>query len=888
MTLASGSRLGPYEILAPLGAGGMGEVYKARDSRLERTVAVKVLPSHLSASAETRQRFEREAKTISQLSHSHICALYDVGREGDVEYLVMEYLEGETLLDRLRNGALPLEQTLRYGTEIADALDKAHRQGIVHRDLKPTNVMLTKSGVKLLDFGLAKAMAPAAPAGSLTALPTQQGLTQEGTILGTFQYMAPEQLEGKEADSRSDIFALGAVLYEMATGRKAFSGTSQASLISSIMKEDPPPVSTVQAMSPPALDRVVKTCLAKDPEDRWQSAHDVANELKWIAEGSQAGVPVRVASQRKSRERLAWALAGLATAVGVILGIAYARRAPGPTLLVRAQVPLPEKLSLYDIALSPDGRRIAFTATKQGGQPSLWVRDLDSEESRPVAGADVANLPFWSPDGRSIAYFGDGKLHRIESVGGAPQTICESGYGLGGSWGRDGTIVFASGATTAIFRVPSSGGKPVAVTKLDASRHEVAHRFPFFLPDGRHFLYSAQTAGSGQAIGGSIQVGSVDGAPPRLVNGVFSAARYSSGRLLYVVEDSLLAQPFDLDRLETHGDSVVIAPRVADLDDWSGSYVFAATETALLFAPVATVSSRLMWFDRSGRELGSVGEPNVFLSMRLSPDGRRAATTVLNASKNAFEIWLYDTASGAGTRFVFGFGDNYVPIWSSDGTRLYFGSDRKKHERNADVWVKPIDGSSEEPYLESQDLVEPRDWSGDGRFLALYEIPLVGKRNGELWVLNAADPQHPVPFAREAQTQDHARFSPDGRWVAFDSDESGTVEVYVRTFPGPGGKRKVSTAGGKLPNWRRDGRELFYVGPDNRLMAVTISLDATLQAGTPVPLFPIYASPNGPVYDVASNGQKFLVATAPESAGSPPLSLLLNWTALLKKDSATR
>jgi Tol biopolymer transport system component/predicted Ser/Thr protein kinase len=892
MTLAAGSRLGPYEILAPIGAGGMGEVYKARDTRLERTVAVKVLPQHLSASPDSRQRFEREAKTISQLSHAHICALFDVGRENDTEYLVMEYLEGETLTDRLGKGALPLEQTLRYGTEIADALDKAHRQGIVHRDLKPGNVMITKAGVKLLDFGLAKAMAAPVQRSGMTSLPTVMGsgqnLTQEGTILGTFQYMSPEQLEGKEADARSDIFALGAVLYEVATGRKAFSGTSQASLISAIMKEDPPPVSSIQAMSPPALDRVVKTCLAKDPEDRWQSAHDVANELKWIAEGSQAGVPVKVASQRKTRELLAWVLAGLAAVAAAFLGVGYAGRAPRQEAFVRAQVPL-GGLFLWDIALSPDGKSLAFAAGKQGGQPSLWIRNLGEDEAHPVAGVDLAYFPFWSPDGRSIAYFADGKLHRIDAAGGAAQTVCATEpFGLGGTWSRDGTIVFAPGPTSALFRVPASGGVPVPVTRLDASRHEIAHRYPHFLPDGRHFFYTTQSIRGDSTFEGSVRLGDLEGSTSKAVNAVYSAVQYVAGQLLYVREDSLLAQAFDPARLETRGEPVMIAPRVASLDDWSGSYAFSASGNALLLAPVAAVPSRLAWVDRSGRDLGSVGEPSVFDRVRLSPDGRRAAAAVLNVPNNEHEIRLFEAASGASTRFVFGAGDNFAPVWSPDGNRIFFATDRKKHRPVTDVWVKSLDGSSEEPYLDSPDQTVPRDWSSDGRYLAISKIPLVGNRNTELWVVNAADLPHQIPFARESPTQDHARFSADGKWIAFESTESGTVEIYVRAFPGAGGKKRVSAAGGREPAWRQDGRELYYVGVDNKMMAVPVSLAPTFQPGTPVPLFPIHPSPDGPVYDAAADGQKFLVATAPESAGSPPLSMLINWTALLKRGPASR
>ncbi len=887
MTLASGTKLGPYEILAPIGAGGMGEVYKARDTRLERTVAVKVLPSHMSASPEVRQRFEREAKTISQLSHPHICALYDVGSEGETEYLVMEYLEGETLTERLGKGALPLEQTLRFGVEIADALDKAHRQGIVHRDLKPGNVMLSKSGVKLLDFGLAKAMAPVVPQSSLTALPTMAGaqnLTEAGTILGTFQYMAPEQLEGKEADARTDIFAFGAVLYEMATGRKAFSGTSQASLISSIMKEEPSLISTIAPMTPPALDRVVKTCLSKDPEDRWQSAHDVGNELKWIAEGSQAGVPTKVASRRKSRERVAWAVAGLMSMLVALLTIGYVRRAPRPAPLIRASLVPPEKMFLVDLAVSPDGRRVAFTARKPGDQPSLWLRDLDSEAARPVAGTDAAVFPFWSPDGRSIAYFGEGKLKKVDPRGGAILTICDAEIGVGGTWNREGTIVFAPSATSPLFRVPASGGKSTAVTKLNTSRHEVAHRYPFFLPDGRHFLYTATTLGGpADEASNAIHLASLDGQTDRTLVSAVSNAQYASGRLLYVREQNLLAQRLDLSRLETEGDPVMIAPRVAFPGDWTGFFAFSASESALVLEPVFTVPSRLLWFDRSGKPAGSVGEPGLFGSHRLSPDERRIAATILNPAKDALEIWIYETASGAATKFVFGSSNNLAPVWSPDGSRVFFASDRKNASKQPNVWVKALDGSDEEPYFQSVDNMTPWDWSRDGRFLAADKIPLRGKRNEELWILNAADLQNQIPFATEAPDQESARFSPDGKWIAYASDESGAYDVYVRPFPGPGGKWKVSIAGGSEPRWRRDGRELFYASLDSRIMAVPITSEPTFHAGTPVALFAIRPSPFGSIFDASADGLRFLVNSVPENSGSPPLNLLVNWTALLER-----
>ena len=471
MTLSAGSRLGPYEILSPLGAGGMGEVYRAKDTRLDRTVAVKVLPAHLSSSAESRQRFEREAKTISQLSHPHICALYDVGREGETEYLVMEYLEGETLSDRLAKGALPLEQTLRFGVEIADALDKAHRQGIVHRDLKPGNVMLTKSGVKLLDFGLAKAIAPAASPAALTSLPTAMGspnLTQEGTILGTFQYMAPEQLEGKEADARTDIFAFGATLYEMATGKKAFSGSSQASLITAIMSSEPAAISSLQPMTPPALDRVVKTCLAKDPEDRWQSAADVAKELRWAVEAPA----VAVEPSARRRERVAWIACGAAVLAAVGLAIFHFRQRPTRPQPVRFSILPPENakfrvgVEFHNLAVSPDGSRVAFVAVREG-QDTIWIRPLDAQSPLSLPATEGASSPFWSPDGASLGFFADGKLKKISLAGGPAQTICDASGKNAGAWGRTGTILFTQifSPKDGLYAVPASGGaaQPISV-----------------------------------------------------------------------------------------------------------------------------------------------------------------------------------------------------------------------------------------------------------------------------------------------------------------------------------------------------------------------------------------------------------------------------------------
>jgi Tol biopolymer transport system component len=888
MTLAAGTRLGPYEILSPLGEGGMGEVYLAKDTRLDRTVAIKVLPSHLSQNPELRQRFEREAKTVSQLSHPHICALYDVGREGETEYLVMELLEGETLADRLSKGPLPLEQTLRYGIQISDALDKAHRSGIVHRDLKPGNVMLTKSGVKLLDFGLAKAMAPASGVLSgLSMLPTSpQGanLTQEGTILGTFQYMAPEQLEGKEADARTDIFAFGAVLYEMATARKAFEGKSQASLISAIMGSEPPPISTWQPMSPPALDRVVKTCIAKDPEERWQSAHDIGSELSWIASaGSQAGVAAPVVARRKSRERIAWAGFAAAAVAAALLAIGYLRRAPGTATAIRAELPLPQGMFLADVAISPDGRKVAFTVAKPGAPPDLWVRSLDASESHPVPGADGANFPFWSPDSRFVAFFAGGKLKKVDPSSGTILTICDAERGVGGSWNGDGTIVFAPTPTGALYRVPASGGQPVAVTKLDPARHETAHRYPRFLPDGRHFLYmAANLAGPPDDPANAVRVGSLDGKVDRSLVHILSNASYVAGQLLYVRDSTLLAQPFDARRLELKGDPVPIAPQLSP-SNWQNYSIYSASESLLVHAHTYAVPSQLLWLDRSGKPVGTLGEPGLYLAPRISPDGRKVAVDVQDLAKNISEILIYDVATGASSKLAFGGWYDNWPVWSPSGDRIIFGSDRKARGVRWDLWTKALDGSSEELFAESPDQRFPEDWSRDGRYISFNTIPAQGKRGIELWFLNTAD-RRAVPVSKEGLTQGGSRFSPDGRWMAYHSDESGRLEVYVRAFPGPGGKWQVSTAGGVWPRWRRDGRELFYLGPDNRIMAVSVNLDSALHASPPVVLFAVHPSQNSysTAFDVSADGQRFLVNSVSADQGSPPLSLVIQWKALLE------
>jgi len=887
VSLTAGSRLGPYEILAPLGAGGMGEVYKARDTRLERTVAVKVLPQHLSSSPEVRQRFEREAKTISQLSHPHICVLHDVGREGEIEYLVMEYLEGETLSDRLARGPLPLEQTLRYGQEIADALDKAHRQGIVHRDLKPGNVMLTKSGVKLLDFGLAKAMQPTSSAAALTSLPTEgPALTAEGTILGTFQYIAPEQLEGREADARTDIFAFGAVLYEMATGQRAFSGRSRASLIGAILKDEPPPIATVQPMTPPALDRVVRTCLAKDPEERWQSASDIKRELRWIAAEPGAAVSPPTFSRGRNRERVAWALMAVFLLATAWLVLLLWRRPEPPRKAIQFIVPPPEKSVLgYTFALSPDGEQIVFEADREG-QKQLWMRPLDSAEARLIPGTEGGSLPFWSPDGRFVGFWADGKLKKIAISGGPAQILADAPVLRGGTWNAEDVIVFGPGSASPLLRVSASGGAVAPVTSVDKTRGEIGHRWPVFLPDGRHFLFLALTPNPSED---AICVGSLDSREKRILVRSPSRPLYARpGYLLYSGGHGLLAQPFDASTRRLTGEPLPLAEGVDPIGRIGPTgYVRMSVSTTgvLAFRRESERLGQLTWYDRTGKALGTVGPPGDYSDPALSPEGARLLVLRTDPKSGSADVWSFDLTREASTRLSFDSSVYGFPIWSPDGKQVVYSSFKSG---TANLYRKAASGSGHDELLLKSDAVAfPGDWSKDGRFI-LY-ASLDPKTQMDLWLLPMPGPAKPIPYVVADGLQRNGHFSPDGRWIAYTSDESGRQEIYVQAFPSTGGKWQVSTDGGDQASWRADGKELFYLNAPLDLMAVDVRGFETFQAGSPHPLFRI--SPPDIVgikgvhcpYAPAQDGKRFLVNSRVEGAPVRPIVVVLNWTTLLKK-----
>jgi eukaryotic-like serine/threonine-protein kinase len=900
MPLSIGTKLGPYEIQAPVGAGGMGEVYRARDTRLDRTVAIKILPETLAGTAESRARFEREARAVSSLSHPHICMLYDVGHQDGTEFLVMEYLEGETLAQRLERGALPMPELLRIGIEIADALDKAHRQGVVHRDLKPSNIMLTKTGAKLLDFGLAKTAAPLAADISSSPTASQplgtpasaQGLTREGSIVGTFQYMSPEQLEGKEADARSDIFSFGAVLYEAATGKKAFEAKSQASLIAAILEHEPAPLPELRPTVPASLDRIVRTCLAKNPEDRFQSAHDLKLQFEWIrsagSQASNAGIPTPGLPRRPTRRAWIFAFAGgigIALLAALITWQFTVRPAPdAPTM--RFAIPAPENTSYgLSLAISPNGKLLAFVATS-GGKDQLWIRPLDSLEGHALNGTAGASLPFWSPDSSAIGFFAEAKLKRIDLSTGAIEALCDATDSRGGAWGADGTILFAPDSRSPLS-VCSAGKAVPGATVLDRSKSESSHRWPYFLPDGRHFLYFVRTGGKPSE---PIYAGSLGSTELKYLFEAGSGATYvEPGYLLFVRGQTLIAQAFDARKLELRGEAVPIAEGVeatGEIGPTAYAPFSASGNGVLVYRTGAGDLAQLTWFDRRGKALGTLGAPGRYDQLSLSPDGRRVALERTDPGLSTSDIYLVELASGAFSRFTFGPASESNPVWSPDGTRLAFSANRTG-EYNI-YWKASNGATGEERVLESKHLELPLGWSPDGKYF-VYE-DAAPDTDYDLWVLpQTGEDRKPRPYIVGPGIQQFGGVSPDGRWFAYESDETGRHEIYVQSFPSAGGKWQITSEGGFQPQWRRDGRELFYLAPNRTIMSVATELSPSFHAGAPQPLFEAPINMNGVEdssarFTFSPDGQRVLViAEVGEKAVSSGIRVVANWPAALPK-----
>jgi eukaryotic-like serine/threonine-protein kinase len=738
MPLVSGTKLGPYEIVGPLGAGGMGEVYRGRDTRLERTVAIKILPAHLSSDPVNKQRFEREARTISSLNHAHICVLHDVGHQDGIDYLVMECVEGETLANRLEKGPLPLDQVLKLGAQIADALDKAHRAGIVHRDLKPGNIMLTAMGTKLLDFGLAKPAEPLANAATLTAVIPKSPVTEQGAIVGTFQYMSPEQVEGKELDGRSDIFSLGAVLYEMLTGQRAFPGKSQLSVASAILEAEPTPISSVKPLTPPALDHSIQKCLAKSPEERWQSASDLASELAWIGEngGQEPSIGLQ-GTAGKTRKNVAW-LISAALAVALIAFVIWRpnSKPQEPTMYFPAPMSFPAR----DIAISPNGHTIAVLGfLESAGKNALWIYELGSQTARNLADTVGATYPFWSGDGRFLAFFADGKLKKLEISGGPVQVICDAPSGRGGTWNKDGVIVFTPDARSGVglYRVSASGGVVTPLSKLDKSRRELSHRWPMFLPDGTHYLYMA-TNFAGQKSADAIFVGSLDSDEKHFVVEASANAAYATSEyLLFYRDKTLFAQRFDLKRFALTGEATVVLTDLQYQPQVKRA-LFDVSANGLLVAQTGSgvALSRPVWFDRKGKELGTVGKPDVYGNVSIAPNGKSVAVSITDIASQNTDIWTYELLRGNTRRLTFDPAQDSVPIWSPDSARFVFASNRRDYN---DVYVKNSDGAQEEKNILQSDVDKfPNDWSREGKYI-LYT------QNTDLGFLTLPEVKEPLP-----------------------------------------------------------------------------------------------------------------------------------------------
>jgi len=888
VALTSGTKLGPYEIQSPLGAGGMGEVYRAQDTRLERTVAIKILPPHLSRDPVHKQRFEREAKTISGLNHPHICVLYDVGHQDGTDYLVMEYVEGETLVKRLEKGPLPLEQVLKYGAQIAEALDKAHRSSVVHRDVKPGNIMLTSSGAKVLDFGLAKPAALVLTGATLSAATPRTPMTEQGTIVGTFQYMSPEQVEGKELDGRSDIFSLGAVLYEMMTGKRAFEGKSHLSVASAILEKEPAPISSIKPLTPPVLDHAVRKCLAKSADERWQSASDLASELQWISEaGTSSGRHAAVIAP-KGRAPWAYAVAGAIAAALAVTGLLLWREGSArDESVVRLTITRPEAEPINvsygpALALSPDGRRIIFVVT-HGGQTQLALRDLSAFDAKLIPGTEGATTPFFSPDGEWLAFMAPGKIKKIPVNGGAAIDVADvpssMGSTIGGTWLADGTIVFNSGMTAGLSRVPASGGKAEAVNRPDDKERKYWQWWPEALPSGDILFTESSGEGPGEA---SIAVVSLKTGKCKTVVEKGEYAHYApGGRIVYLQNGVLLAVPFDERKLEVTGPTEPVLEGVQYTPLSYAQFAIAANGT-LAYIPGAAkdLNNTLITVDRSGREQPLKAPPRGFEDMDLSPDGRLLALTVIGGQQ--WNVWIYDLQQGSLNRLTFE-GDNRDPMWSADGKRVIYASTR--NGRRGLYW-KPVSGAGgEEQLLDSPRQLFPASVTSDGKYLiydlgawedtaGIYALPLTGERV-------------PQPLFKQRSLA-NGKVSPSGKWIAYESAESGQTEIYVRRFSADAEKWQVSTEGGDHALWSRDGGELYFRSSDPKgamVMSTTIGKGEEFTFSPPRALFPFGCVTAGAHdYGVISNAQKIVCIKEPEAeTKATQVNVVLNWASELKK-----
>jgi serine/threonine protein kinase len=913
MPLSVGARLGSYEILSLIGAGGMGEVYRARDTRLDRDVALKILPEAFAADADRMARFEREAKLLAALNHPNIAAIYGLEQSA----LVMELVEGPTVAERIAQGRIPLEEALEIAKQIADAVQYAHRRGIIHRDLKPANIKVNSEGsVKVLDFGLARAVSIDLAAADPVSSPTlTMRATQAGVIMGTAAYMAPEQARGHQVDERADIWSFGVVLYEMLTGRTTFTGQTVSDTLASVLKTDPD-WSALPTRTPAAIRRLLRRCLERDRERRLHNIADARLEIEEALMAPPEQPPVAEAARARGAGWPVLVPLSLLALAGLVVAVMHFREAPPETAVVRFQIPPPEKAQFgaeFRVTLSPDGRRIAFSTVNSVGRLSLWVRSLDSVDARPLPGTENSTgPPFWSPDGRWIGFAADGKLKKVEVSGGPPQTLCSVDVrATTGAWNRDGVILFGSFAGgSGIFRVSQAGGEKVQVTTLDRSRQEFSHASPQFLPDGRHFLY---LAGSPVTENIGTYLATLDGKERKLLLRNTTAAAYAPPAtsdekvdLLFLRDGTLMAQPLDTSTFDLTGEASPVAEQVGSFRSYG---YFSASANGVLAYRSGTMlarNSQLTWFDRAGKPQGQLGPTGPHNDVALSPDGKGAAFDADDPQTGNRDIWLLDVARGVTQRFTSNPAQDWFPVWSPDASKLLFASSR---DGPSNIYQKDSSGTVNEEALLKSDLNKyPLDWSPDGRSV-IYQVVNPQTRS-ELWVVpleaergaGSQKPGTPTPLLQTTFNETQGQFSrgregaPSGapRWVMYSSDDSGAWQIYVQPFSkgasGAGRRVQISTNGGSQPRWSADGKELFYVAPDGNLMAVEVKLSPRFEAGVPKALFPtrILAGPNDRHlfrYAVAPDGKRFLINTPTQAAESnaSPITVVLNWTAVLKR-----
>jgi serine/threonine protein kinase/Tol biopolymer transport system component len=886
-----GKQLGHYQVLSLIGAGGMGEVYAARDTRLGRKVAIKLLPASLSRDSDRLRRFEQEARAAGMLNHPNILTIHDIGTHEGAPYIVSELLEGETLREQIKDSPVAPRKAVDFALQITRGLAAAHERGLVHRDLKPENLFLTRDGrIKILDFGLAKLVQTRF--GSIdTSGPTQIGITTSpGMVMGTVGYMAPEQVRGEEADTRADIFAFGVILYELLAGDRPFRRETAAETMSAILKADAPELPAPLSAQSPGLERVIHRCLEKRPEQRFQSASDLSFALEALTASARTSDamptrPLRSHIQNRIGQAgwVGWIVAGVFALATMLLTVAYLRRPAAEAETIRLTVAPPEKaVRVSDPVISPDGRRLAFVAATEG-RPMLWVRLMDSLAAQPLAGTEGAVSPFWAPTGQSIGFFAGGKLKKIGLSGGAPVTLGDAPENRGGTWGQDGVILFVPHQNAGVHRVSAAGGSVTAVTTLDAARQE-SHLRPCFLPDGRHFLYLVTGLPESEA---GLYLASLDNQERRRLLAAESNAAYApadtaagGGYLLFAHRGALLAQPFDAAGQRLTGEPVRLSDEV-QIGPFGKGYFSVSDNGVLAYSSSSSGANQQPgWFDRTGKLLGLIGAAGPYLNAELSPDEERVAVPRLDRQTATPDIWLLDLQRGAHSRFTLDPAADFYPIWSPDSRRLAWVSLR---EGLFSLYQKLFDGTGqEELLLRSSHQKHPTDWSADGRFILYQEND--PKTKWDVWVLPLDGERKPAPWVQTQFNETSGRFSPDSKWIAYTSDESGSNEVYVQAFQQRSSRWQISTGGGDHARWRRDGKELFYIAPDGKLMAVEVKSGASFEAGVPRALFDLRSiRTSGPNYAVADDGRKFLIVTNIEEANAAPFIVVLNWTAELNR-----